>query len=265
MDLASKVFDIITDPNNLNMDCQKTIREIINCQKIDYWKQVVRIGALCHDLGHFPFSHAGEELLPDGKTHESLTLKIITNSSLTDIIKNKLKLVPEDVAKVALKPKDYIKEKKEEKPSYTSFEALMSEIITGDSFGVDRMDYLLRDSYHAGVAYGKFDQYRLIETIRILPKFDDINAEPTLGIEEGGIHSAEAFNLARYYMFSQLYLHPVRRAYDLHLIDFLHEWLPNNKFDIDDLTNHLNLTDNEVISSMLKASKDPSAKGIIML
>ncbi len=46
----------------------------------------------------------------------------------------------------------------------------MSEIIVGDAFGVDRMDYLLRDSHHAGVAYGKFDHFRLIDTLRILPK-----------------------------------------------------------------------------------------------
>ena len=74
------------------------------------------------------------------------------------------------------------------------WESILSEIITGDVFGADRMDYLLRDSYHTGVAYGKFDHYRLIDTMRILPKegMDDSqkrtygSEEPVLGIEEGG-------------------------------------------------------------------------------
>jgi HD superfamily phosphohydrolase len=62
------------------------------------------------------------------------------------------------------------------------------------------MDYLLRDSHHAGVAYGKFDHFRLIDTLRILPHPD--TEEPTIGIEEGGLHSAEAVLLTRYFMFT---------------------------------------------------------------
>ena len=265
MELASKVFDVVTDQNNLENDCQKSIREILKTEDLSYWRKVIRVAALCHDMGHFPFSHAAEDLLPKGKNHESVTLEIILNSNLTKIIENKLKIHPKDVAKLALSPKDY--EKEDKNIEYSSFEAIMSEIITGDAFGVDRMDYLLRDSHHVGVAYGKFDQYRLIETIRILPKSnkkdksdEKDNFEPALGIEEGGIHSAEAFCLARYYMFSQLYFHPVRRVYDLHLVDFLKDWLDNGKFKID-LNNHLEFTDNEVMSGMLKAAKNAELRG----
>jgi HD superfamily phosphohydrolase len=50
--------------------------------------------------------------------------------------------------------------------------------------------------------------------------------EPALGVEEGGIQSAEALMLARYFMYSQVYFHPVRRIYDIHLKDFLAAWLP---------------------------------------
>src|SRR5438105_4684148 len=110
-------------------------------------------------------------------------------------------------------------------------------MIVGDAFGADRMDYLLRDSYHAGVAYGRFDHYRLVDTLRILPSAPSDaklgGAEPSLGVEEGGIHSAEALMLARYFMFSQLYLHPVRRIYDIHLKDFLKLWLKGKFFPID--------------------------------
>ena len=54
--------------------------------------------------------------------------------------------------------------------AFTDWEAVLSEIVVSDAFGVDRMDYLLRDSLHAGVGYGKFDHYRLIDSLRILPE-----------------------------------------------------------------------------------------------
>ena len=41
--------------------------------------------------------------------------------------------------------------------TFTDWEAVLSEVVVSDAFGVDRMDYLLRDSLHTGVGYGKFD------------------------------------------------------------------------------------------------------------
>jgi hypothetical protein len=82
------------------------------------------------------------------------------------------------------------------------------------------MDYLLRDSHHVGVAYGRFDHYRLVDTLRILqiaPSGEgDDSKEAALGVEEGGIQSAEALMLARYFMYSQVYFHQIRRIYDTH-------------------------------------------------
>ena len=94
------------------------------------------------------------------------------------------------------------------------------------------MDYLLRDSYHAGVAYGRFDHFRLIDTLRIIPSESDrAVAASKLGVEAGGLHSAEALLLARYYMYSQVYCHPIRRIYDIHLQDFLASDLAGGKLD----------------------------------
>jgi HD associated region len=72
---------------------------------------------------------------------------------------------------------------------------------------------------------------------------------PTLGIEEGGLHSAEALLLARYFMYTQLYFHPVRRIYDLRLKTFLKDWLEGDFFSTN-LDDHLNLTDNEVMAAI---------------
>lgn len=180
-----------------------------------------------------------------------MTLEIITHHSLRDAWGH-LKIDPKDVAKIAVGPKEH-------QEPFTEWEAVLSEIIVGDALGVDRMDYLLRDSHHAGVAYGRFDHYRLIDTMRILPKPWDSD-KPALGVEEGGLHSVEALLLARYFMFSQLYLHHIRRIYDYHLKEFLKSWLENGFFSTN-VDAHLRMTDNEVWAALCDAEGTPSLPG----
>jgi hypothetical protein len=84
-----------------------------------------------------------------------------------------------------------------------------------------------------------------------------------LGVERGGLESAEALQLARYFMFSQVYLHPVRMIYDIHLKDFLVEWLKETyggTYPIG-VKEFLNLTDSEVQAALLRAANDNSARG----
>jgi hypothetical protein len=64
----------------------------------------------------------------------------------------------------------------------------------------------------------------------------------------GGVFSAEALLLARYFMYAQVYFHRVRMIYDIQLIDFLKEWLPGGQFSTDS-EEHLAMTDNEVVST----------------
>lgn len=253
MELAGRVFDIVTKESNLHAD---SAREVVPRNKLDYWRQVVRMAALCHDVGHLPFSHASEKLLPEGWDHERITDELIRGHGMSELWKG-LKIDPEDVAKLALGPKKF-GPKKHRQTAFSPWEAILSEIIVGDAFGVDRMDYLLRDSYHAGVAYGKFDHFRLIDTLRILPH--EQTGEVTLGIEAGGLHSAEALLLARYFMYTQLYFHAVRRIYDFHLSEFLRAWLPSGGFSTD-LDQHLGMTDNEVNAAMLTAAFDSKLPG----
>ena len=111
------------------------------------------------------FSHAAEaELLPENWNHERITRSIIESSEMTEIWSSmKPPLDTTDIVKLALG-------KKEARDlEFSNWDAILSEVITGNAFGVDRIDYLLRDSHHVGVGYGKFDHYRLIDTLRILP------------------------------------------------------------------------------------------------
>lgn len=254
MELAGRVFDIVT--SNVTDKIRAALPPLMNPDELAYWRRVLRMAALCHDLGHLPFSHAAEkQLLPAGWDHERLTHELILSNEMKEIWdKMTPPLRANDVVKLAIGPK---KIKGPNHLQFSDWEAILSEIIVGDAFGVDRMDYLLRDSHHVGVAYGRFDHYRLIDTLRILPAppsgKSGSSQEPALGIEEGGIQSAEALMLARYFMYSQVYFHPVRRIYDIHLMDFLKEWLDGGAFPVE-ASQHLRMTDNEVTAGILQAA-----------
>ena len=254
MELATKAFDTVTSTANIDDRVSAAIPLLdprhrpARQGELDRWRQTLRMAALFHDIGHLPFSHAAEhELLPDGWDHERITVDIIKSDEMCRIWGN-MPLSPsaEEIAKIAVGKKKLPDEK------YTIWEEILSEIIVGDALGVDRMDYLLRDSHHAGVAYGKFDHHRLLDTMRILPTTNDSD-ELALGVELGGIHSVEALVLARYFMYTQVYFHPVRRIYDIHLIDFLREWLPEGKFPTSpaEILQH---NDVRVLNAMMEAT-----------
>ena len=276
MEVASRIYDVVTNDRNVLADSEiRSIVPKVGAFDWNYWRRVLRMAALCHDLGHLPFSHAAEDLLPADFSHEKISHEIITGSGMAGVWKE-LKIQATDVAKIAVGPK-YCPD------PLSVWESILSEMIIGDTFGADRIDYLLRDSHHAGVQYGRFDHYRLIDTIRILPKADakppnrdpsqsafdfeelrpikiEASQEPTLGIEQGGLQSSEALLWARYFMWTQVYLHHVRQVYDLHLADFLKRWLPSGQFSVNP-SEHVKMTDNEVNSAMAEACRSESSIG----
>ncbi|MBP3959524.1 HD domain-containing protein [Gemmata sp. G18] len=255
MELAGRVYDIVTNPANLVSEAARDLVPTFGSFDHQRWRRVVRMAALCHDIGHLPFSHAGEELLPDKKKHEHLTIALV-ESKLMRPLWDALNIKPADVARLGVGPGKY------PSPAFSDWEAILSEIITGDAFGADRIDYLLRDGYHAGVAYGQFDHNRLIDNLRILPKTADRDAELTLGIDSGGLHATEALLLARYFMYTQVYFHPVRRVYDHHLVSFFKAGLPNGQFSLD-LEQHLQMTDNELTAELFAAARTPAHAGCV--
>jgi HD superfamily phosphohydrolase len=158
-------------------------------------KMLVRLTALLHDTGHAPFSHAAEELLPNsphtGKpyAHEDYSAAII-GAELRDAIENhplnrNYHFRAEDITALL------------EGRSTAGHTLFWRELITGQ-MDADRIDYLLRDSLHAGVDYGRFDWRRLLHTTEAIP--GDREQGPRLGVSEGGTHAAEALVLARYFM-----------------------------------------------------------------
>jgi len=265
MELASRIYDVVTRPDKITDEVRDVV-PAVGQRDHDYWRSVVRMAALCHDLGHLPFSHAPEDdLLPEGWDHERITREIIHSNEMIDVLGSfRPKIDPDDVVKLALGPKKV--EKLRLGLDFTPLDGILAEMIVGDAFGADRMDYLLRDSLHTGAVYGRFDHHRLIDTLRIIPSAPREEGEeggagdPQLGCERGGLYSAEALVLARYFMFAQVYFHPTRLAYNEHLKDFLKAWLEHDTFPTD-CDGHLSFSDSRVLVAIDDATADSAHPG----
>jgi uncharacterized protein len=249
MELATRMYD--------QMMTKTTLKEASH--DYEYWRQIVRLGALCHDLGHLPFSHVAEKVLLGDAGHEYWTLQVIECKEL-NIIWDKLRKqyhdrdVMIDVIKIALgeeKTLEFFPNK--EKCRFNSWESALSQMICGDFFGADRIDYLLRDAKCTGVTYGFFDYQQLIETLRILPSKKEGKQGLELGVEENGIEACEALLLSRHFMYKRVYQVSSVKSYAFHMARFLKKFLLFNN-----LEEYLRMTDNEVISA-LHRSKDLDA------
>ncbi len=141
----------------------------------------IRASALLHDVGHVSFSHEAEAVLR-GKlgTHEEIGERMILKGELGDILAEEFS--KSEIAGIYKRP--------------------LGGIITSD-IGADRMDYLLRDSHYTGVAYGVIDSDRLCSSISV------VKGEPVL--LERGLEAAESLLVARFMMFSTVYLHKTVR------------------------------------------------------
>ena len=217
MHLATKMFD-----NIIKKDKNKRLLE----DELGYGeggferdKQLLRLAALLHDVGHAPFSHASEELFPSNPKnnkyfkHEDYTVAIIKGPLREAIEKHPIngnyRIRADEVSDLIMgNPKILGKR-------------VFWKVIISSQLDADRGDYLLRDSLHCGVKYGIYDVERLLVTLALGkdPESGDIK----LGVKEGGWHVAESLIIARYQMFTQVYYHKTRRAYDYMLKEALKE------------------------------------------
>ena len=262
-EIAGRIFDVVTKSDRVHRDVQSSLPGITDKRSRRAHRFEVRLAALCHDMGHLPFSHAAErELFPEGFSHERMTVEILAGPLNRDVLQH-IDIPPsaKRIARIAAGPDLYPHE------PFTETELILTDMVTGSVFGADRIDYLLRDSLHAGVAYGRFDVRRLVDSLYVLPGLTGSISDdpvPQLGIKEGGLRAAEALLLARYYMFNQVYFHRVRRALDIHLADYMVEYarahFDGGRFPTDPIS-FGNISDADIWSDMIKAAHDPALPG----
>lgn len=251
MHLTSRVFDSITKkiPNLFSDNPDE------NTCKIAWYRQILRLIGLTHDLGHAPFSHASEELFEHGKEHEDFTKLIICETEVADYIraigeKNKQQYGDEyDITPELLwmiyDGKDITNEK------FIVPDFLFLKSLMDGELDCDKMDYLLRDSLYCGVSYGKYDLGRFVSTLTVYRQDNQLQ----LAIERGGVQALEEFILARYFMFIQVYFHKTRRYLDKLLVKSLKAILPNGKYP-DDIHEYLKWDDVRVLN-LIASSDNP--------
>jgi HD superfamily phosphohydrolase len=157
--------------------------------------EVFLVSALLHDLGHWPFCHPIEDLrLPGVPQHELFGNSFLLEGEIADLLREEWNINPRDV--VAL-----LSEKPRDRRS-----RILTSMLSGP-IDIDKMDYLARDSLHAGVPYGRnFDQSRLIGSLCLNEAGDG------LAISDKGRTAAEMMVFARYVMFSEVYWHHAVRG-----------------------------------------------------
>jgi HD superfamily phosphohydrolase len=199
--------------------------------------EILIAAALLHDLGHWPFCHTIEDMrLPSVPSHELFANSFLLEGEIADVLRHDWSINPRDVvALLSEKPRD-------------ASARILHSMISGP-IDIDKMDYLYRDSLHAGVPYGRnFDQQRLLGSLCLNHSGDG------LAITDKGKTAAELMVFARYVMFSEVYWHHGVRAATAMLQRAF--YLLHGSLELDPL---FRMTENELIAELQRAGQGSPA------
>jgi HD superfamily phosphohydrolase len=205
------------------------------------FRAVLRLAALLHDCGHGPLSHTTEFAMPDVKslglpeelfsgapgrkprqaTHEDYTLKILLDSPLTPLLEKAGAVdgfTPRHIASL-IEPTLRVQDSffKEAIGGETiDFQPLLQQLVSSE-LDADRMDYLRRDSLHAGVSYGQFDFDWLVGNLTAHVR----DGRCFLALQHRALYSFEDFLISRFHMFLMVYFHYKSVVFDAMLGEYM--------------------------------------------
>jgi HD superfamily phosphohydrolase len=199
--------------------------------------ELLLAAALLHDVGHWPFGHPMEDLhLPAVPRHEQSARRFVTEGELAAALREDWHVDPERLAALIAGEPD----------GRTG--RILHSMLSGP-IDVDKIDYLMRDSLHAGVPYGQhFDRRRLVASLCLNEAGDG------LAITDKGKTAAEMMVFARYVMFSEVYWHHAVRSATAMLQRAF--YLLHGSLDLDSL---LRMTERPMIEALRTAAGDGPA------
>ncbi len=187
----------------------------------------LRLAALLHDIGHGPFSHVFEPLMIRhlGKTHEDLVPWLVRKTEISDKLE-KAGYNSKILGKLAV---GRLVDKKR---------PFLDQVISS-AVDVDKMDFLVRDSFHTGAGYGSIDVHRLLYTMDVL--------DGNLSVDGTAVATLESFLLARVESFRTIYFHRASRAVQIMIVKALESAKDElGILDFDEPEDYLKLDDYKV-------------------
>ena len=246
------------------MSSSSIFKEKLSGDDIEALRMRVRLAGLLHDIGHGPFSHASEIVFPQLEdlpldwgwwrekesrqaVHEDYSVLLIQTMADEGGLDRAL---AQDIASLvhgSIKPSAWFYERIEKIPS---LQRVLKGLISGE-VDADRMDYLLRDSYFCGVAYGQYDIDWLISSMGVAQRDDEL----VFTISENGVRAFEDLLLARYHMVDQVYFHKTKAGFT----HYLEQAIETGEIDLQIPTDpyaYVALRDGVVIEKLFDAARD---------
>lgn len=196
-------------------------QEPISADPIDL--RTLLAAALLHDVGHYPFSHAIEELGYPIVPHERIGRQLIEGSSIAEVLRRH-GIDPARVANLVDPPRGH---------ALPESDALLIRLLSGP-LDVDKLDYLPRDARGCNVPYGGVDVTRLLGSLHVLGG----SAGPRLGVSDKGISPLNSLLHARQEMFDNVYWHHTNRAMMAMLLRAVQDALESQELAPHDLAGH---------------------------